>query len=81
MVYMYDWIEPPYQNDKMLYLICQQVWYNNKGWFAVVAYMSAMNNLILRSNLDPALDPTRYGITTVNHPMELTKNQLNEQLL
>lgn len=65
----------------MLYLICQQVWYNNKGWFAVVAYMSAMNNLILRSNLDPALDPTRYGITTVNHPMELTKNQLNEQLL
>lgn len=75
------WIEPPYQNDKMLYLICQQVWYNNKGWFAVVAYMSAMNNLILRSNLDPALDPTRYGITTVNHPMELTKNQLNEQLL
>ena len=81
MVYMYDWIEPPYQNDKMLYLICKQVWYNNKGWFAVVAYMSAMNNLILRSNLDPALDPTRYGITTVNHPMELTKNQLNEQLL
>lgn len=81
MVYMYDWIKPPYQNDKMLYLICQQVWYNNKGWFAVVAYMSAMNNLILRSNLDPALDPTRYGITTVNHPMELTKNQLNEQLL
>lgn len=75
------WIEPPYQNDKILYLICQQVWYNNKGWFAVVAYMSAMNNLILRSNLDPALDPTRYGITTVNHPMELTKNQLNEQLL
>lgn len=75
------WIEPPYQNDKMLYLICQQVWYNNKGWFAVVAYMSAMNNLILRSNLDPAVDPTRYGITTVNHPMELTKNQLNEQLL
>lgn len=74
-------IEPPYQNDKILYLICQQVWYNNKGWFAVVAYMSAMNNLILRSNLDPALDPTRYGITTVNHPMELTKNQLNEQLL
>ncbi|XP_078319655.1 phospholipid-transporting ATPase ABCA1-like isoform X1 [Crassostrea virginica] len=58
-----------------------KVWYNNKGWFAVVAYMSAMNNLILRSNLDPALDPTRYGITTVNHPMELTKNQLNEQLL
>lgn len=43
--------------------------------------MSAMNNLILRSNLDPSLDPTRYGITTVNHPMELTKTQLNEQLL
>lgn len=58
-----------------------KVWYNNKGWFAIVAYMSAMNNLILRSNLDPSLDPTRYGITTVNHPMELTKTQLNEQLL
>ncbi|XP_056020266.1 phospholipid-transporting ATPase ABCA1-like isoform X2 [Ostrea edulis] len=58
-----------------------KVWYNNKGWFAVVAYMSAMNNLILRSNLDPSLDPTRYGITTVNHPMELTKAQLTEKLL
>ncbi|XP_061181755.1 phospholipid-transporting ATPase ABCA1-like [Saccostrea echinata] len=58
-----------------------KVWYNNKGWFAVVAYMSAMNNLILRSNLDPSQDPTLYGITTVNHPMELTKDQLNENLM
>ncbi|XP_062578503.1 ATP-binding cassette sub-family A member 7-like [Saccostrea cucullata] len=46
-----------------------KVWYNNKGWFAVVAYMSAMNNLYI------------YVSVGITHPMELTKEQLNENLL
>uniref|UniRef100_A0A8K9XYQ5 P-type phospholipid transporter n=1 Tax=Oncorhynchus mykiss TaxID=8022 RepID=A0A8K9XYQ5_ONCMY len=54
------------------------VWYNNKGWHAMVAFMNVANNAILRANLpkDASLDV--YGITTINHPLNLTKEQLSE---
>ena len=58
-----------------------QVWFNNKGWTASVSYMNAMNNLILRSLLPQDKDPRNYGIVTVNHPLNLTKAQLNEETL
>uniref|UniRef100_A0A673W8V3 P-type phospholipid transporter n=1 Tax=Salmo trutta TaxID=8032 RepID=A0A673W8V3_SALTR len=55
-----------------------KVWYNNKGWHAMVAFMNVANNAILRANLpkDARLDV--YGITTINHPLNLTKEQLSE---
>nr|XP_046148467.1 LOW QUALITY PROTEIN: retinal-specific phospholipid-transporting ATPase ABCA4a [Oncorhynchus gorbuscha] len=55
-----------------------KVWYNNKGWHAMVAFMNVANNAILRANLpkDASLDV--YGITTINHPLNLTKEQLSE---
>ncbi|XP_033737988.1 phospholipid-transporting ATPase ABCA1-like [Pecten maximus] len=52
-----------------------KVWYNNKGWPAVVIYMNVMNNIILRSKLQSHQDPNNYGISTTNHPMNLTMKQ------
>ena len=40
-----------------------------------------MNNLILRSNLPAGKDPADYGITAFNHPMDMTKEQLNDEAL
>ncbi|GFR62998.1 ATP-binding cassette sub-family A member 1 [Elysia marginata] len=57
------------------------VWFNNKGWASSVSYMNAMNNLILRTLLPQDKDPRNYGIVTVNHPLNLTKAQLNEETL
>ena len=35
-----------------------------------------MNNALLRTNLPAGLTPERYGIVTVNHPMNRTRKQL-----
>ena len=58
-----------------------QVWYNNDGWTAIVSYMNVMNNLILRSRLNPGQIPEQYGITTVNYPMNATVKQVTEEML
>lgn len=58
-------------------LLCQ-VWYNNKGWHAVVAFMNVANNAILRAYLPPSTKPVHFGITAINHPLNLTKEQLSE---
>lgn len=55
-----------------------QVWYNNKGWHAMVAFMNVANNAILRAFLPPSAKPEEFGITTINHPLNLTKEQLSE---
>ncbi|KAK7490495.1 hypothetical protein BaRGS_00018281 [Batillaria attramentaria] len=57
-----------------------KVWYNNKAWAAIVAYMNSLNNVILRSYL-PESEWDKYGIVTVNHPMNFTKAQLDEETL
>ncbi|KAK7488493.1 hypothetical protein BaRGS_00020278 [Batillaria attramentaria] len=57
-----------------------KVWYNNKGWIAIVAYMNSLNNVILRSYL-PESVRDQYGIVTVNHPMNFTQQQLDEESL
>ena len=31
-----------------------RVWFNNKGWAASVAYMNAVNNIILRAGVQQA---------------------------
>uniref|UniRef100_A0A3P9NX15 ATP-binding cassette, sub-family A (ABC1), member 4a n=1 Tax=Poecilia reticulata TaxID=8081 RepID=A0A3P9NX15_POERE len=55
-----------------------KVWYNNKGWHAMVSFMNVANNAILRANLPKGADLNEYGITVVNHPLNLTKEQLSE---
>uniref|UniRef100_A0A7N6BSR9 P-type phospholipid transporter n=1 Tax=Anabas testudineus TaxID=64144 RepID=A0A7N6BSR9_ANATE len=56
----------------------QNVWYNNKGWHAMVAYMNVANNAVLRAFLPWTANPAEFGITAVNHPLNLTKEQLSE---
>ncbi|KAG8455080.1 hypothetical protein GDO86_001341 [Hymenochirus boettgeri] len=58
-----------------------KVWFNNKGWHAVGAFLNVMNNAILRSKLREGEDPSSYGITAFNHPLNLTKEQLSEVAL
>ncbi|XP_034470227.1 retinal-specific phospholipid-transporting ATPase ABCA4-like isoform X1 [Hippoglossus hippoglossus] len=55
-----------------------KVWYNNKGWHAMVTFMNVANNAILRAFLPPTADPVKFGITAINHPLNLTKEQLSE---
>ncbi|KAK2858624.1 hypothetical protein Q5P01_003244 [Channa striata] len=55
-----------------------KVWYNNKGWHAMVSFMNVANNAILRANLPKGANPAEYGMTAINHPMNLTKEQLSE---
>ncbi|KAG8130416.1 hypothetical protein E2320_017030 [Naja naja] len=58
-----------------------KVWFNNKGWHAVGAFLNVMNNAILRANLQDGENPSNYGITVFNHPLNLTKQQLSEVAL
>uniref|UniRef100_M3XGV9 ATP binding cassette subfamily A member 4 n=1 Tax=Latimeria chalumnae TaxID=7897 RepID=M3XGV9_LATCH len=55
-----------------------KVWFNNKGWHAMVSFMNVANNAILRANLPEEKSPEDYGITAFNHPLNLTKEQLSE---
>ncbi|XP_078074970.1 retinal-specific phospholipid-transporting ATPase ABCA4 [Mustelus asterias] len=55
-----------------------KVWFNNKGWHAIIAFMNIANNAILRANLPDQLSAEDYGITVINHPLNLTKEQLSE---
>ncbi|XP_024118032.1 retinal-specific phospholipid-transporting ATPase ABCA4 [Oryzias melastigma] len=55
-----------------------KVWYNNKGWHAMVAYMNVANNAILRAFLPAGHRTEEFGITAINHPLNLTKEQLSE---
>ncbi|XP_066547830.1 retinal-specific phospholipid-transporting ATPase ABCA4 isoform X2 [Amia ocellicauda] len=55
-----------------------KVWYNNKGWHAMVSFLNVANNAILRAYLPRDENPAEYGITTINHPLNLTKEQLSE---
>ncbi|XP_054620921.1 retinal-specific phospholipid-transporting ATPase ABCA4a isoform X3 [Dunckerocampus dactyliophorus] len=55
-----------------------KVWYNNKGWHAMVSFLNVANNAILRANLPKGTHLDQYGITAINHPLNLTKEQLSE---
>ncbi|XP_044032286.1 retinal-specific phospholipid-transporting ATPase ABCA4a isoform X2 [Siniperca chuatsi] len=55
-----------------------KVWYNNKGWHTMVSFMNVANNAILRANLPKGANLDEYGITAINHPLNLTKEQLSE---
>ncbi|XP_019618294.1 PREDICTED: ATP-binding cassette sub-family A member 1-like [Branchiostoma belcheri] len=58
-----------------------KVWYNNKGYHAMVAYVNVISNAILRANLPSSSNPRLHGITAYNHPMNFTKEQLSEETL
>ncbi|KAM6396101.1 phospholipid-transporting ATPase ABCA7 [Rhynochetos jubatus] len=58
-----------------------KVWFNNKGWHAMVSFVNVASNGVLRARLPPGADPTLYGITATNHPLNLTKEQLSEAAL
>ncbi|CAI5650790.1 unnamed protein product [Oreochromis niloticus] len=51
-----------------------KVWYNNKGWHAMVSFVNVMNNGLLRASPERR----KHGITAYNHPLNLTKEQLTE---
>ena len=44
----------------------------------MVTFLNVANNAILRAFLPPTADPTKFGITAINHPLNLTKEQLSE---
>ncbi|KAM4548979.1 phospholipid-transporting ATPase ABCA1 isoform 1-T1 [Odontesthes bonariensis] len=58
-----------------------KVWYNNKGWHAMVSFVNVMNNGLLRASLPPGPERTKHGITAYNHPLNLTKEQLTEMAM
>ncbi|CAN8201484.1 unnamed protein product [Coccothraustes coccothraustes] len=58
-----------------------KVWFNNKGWHAMVSFLNVASNGLLRARLPPGSDPARFGITATNHPLNLTKEQLSEAAL
>ncbi|KAM7000494.1 phospholipid-transporting ATPase ABCA1b [Tautogolabrus adspersus] len=58
-----------------------KIWFNNKGWHSIGAFINVMNNAILRANLPPGTDPSRFGISAFNHPLNLTKEQLSQVAL
>ncbi|KAM6235913.1 phospholipid-transporting ATPase ABCA7 [Porphyrio hochstetteri] len=58
-----------------------KVWFNNKGWHAVVSFINVANNGLLRAHLPAGTPPALYGVTATNHPLNLTKEQLSEAAL
>uniref|UniRef100_A0A8C6UGY2 ATP-binding cassette, sub-family A (ABC1), member 1A n=1 Tax=Neogobius melanostomus TaxID=47308 RepID=A0A8C6UGY2_9GOBI len=47
----------------------------------IASFLNVMNNGILRASLPPGKDPTKFGITAHNHPLNLTKEQLSQVAL
>ncbi|XP_035280221.1 phospholipid-transporting ATPase ABCA1-like isoform X1 [Anguilla anguilla] len=58
-----------------------KIWFNNKGWHSIGAFVNVMNNGILRANLPKGQDPRKFGISAFNHPLNLTKEQLSQVAL
>ncbi|XP_053447493.1 retinal-specific phospholipid-transporting ATPase ABCA4 isoform X1 [Nycticebus coucang] len=55
-----------------------KVWFNNKGWHAMVIFLNVAHSAILRASLPKDRDPEEYGITVISQPLNLTKEQLSE---
>uniref|UniRef100_A0A9J7YH64 P-type phospholipid transporter n=1 Tax=Cyprinus carpio carpio TaxID=630221 RepID=A0A9J7YH64_CYPCA len=65
----------------LLYYVSMTIWFNNKGWHSIGAFLNVMNNAVLRANLPPGLDQSKFGIKAFNHPLNLTKEQLSQVAL
>ena len=57
------------------------VYFNNKGFHSVAAYLNAVNNARLRKSVVDEKDKTQYGITTYSHPIRESSNQVTGQSL
>uniref|UniRef100_A0A8C5L437 P-type phospholipid transporter n=2 Tax=Jaculus jaculus TaxID=51337 RepID=A0A8C5L437_JACJA len=55
-----------------------KVWFNNKGWHALVSFLNVAHNAILRASLPKDRNPEEHGITLISQPLNLTKEQLSE---
>ncbi|XP_005385060.1 PREDICTED: retinal-specific ATP-binding cassette transporter [Chinchilla lanigera] len=55
-----------------------KVWFNNKGWHALVSFLNVAHNAILRASLHEDRHPEEHGITVISQPLNLTKEQLSE---
>ncbi|KAJ0055813.1 hypothetical protein NL108_012856, partial [Boleophthalmus pectinirostris] len=60
-----------------MYFVPGQVWFYNQAWHGMASFINVANNAILRGNLPVGQDPLSYGISVSNHPLNLTKEQLN----
>lgn len=64
-----------------------QVWYDNKGWVSSIAYLNGLNNMIFREaaaeskNNGTAAGKNGFGITLIQHPLNLTDSQSNKESL
>ncbi|TNN85161.1 ATP-binding cassette sub-family A member 1 [Liparis tanakae] len=54
-----------------------KVWFYNEAWHGMASFLSVANNAILRGYLPAGQDPSQYGISVSNHPLNLTKEQLS----
>lgn len=63
--------------DFTMFCVPWQVWFYNMAWHGMVSFLNVANNAILRGNLLTGQDPRSYGISVSNHPLNLTKEQLN----
>ncbi|XP_055329067.1 ATP-binding cassette sub-family A member 7-like [Paramacrobiotus metropolitanus] len=58
-----------------------KVWFNNRGWASSVSYVNAINNVLLRSRLKPDQNPAKYGMLAINHPLNRTEEQMEDQVM
>ncbi|XP_078217434.1 phospholipid-transporting ATPase ABCA7 isoform X5 [Callithrix jacchus] len=58
-----------------------KIWFNNKGWHSMVAFINRGNNALLHAHLPPGPARRAHSIVTLNHPLNLTKEQLSEAAL
>ncbi|XP_012921244.1 ATP-binding cassette sub-family A member 7 [Heterocephalus glaber] len=58
-----------------------KIWFNNKGWHAMVAFVNRANNALLHAHLPAGPAQHAHSIITLNHPLNMTKEQLSEAAL
>lgn len=66
-----------------LFVLFVQIWYNNKGWPASIAFVNIFNNALLRSILvekNQSTNPAQFGITGYSHPLPRTEIQIDSEL-
>ncbi|XP_071820131.1 ATP-binding cassette sub-family A member 2-like isoform X3 [Apostichopus japonicus] len=58
-------------------------WHNDKGYHSLPTYVNVLNNAILRANLHPSKhgNPSGYGMTVINHPMNKTGWSLTDDFI
>lgn len=54
-----------------------KVWFDNNGYHSMPIWMNVLNNARLRSRLPPSADPNQFGIVAINHPLNLTEQNID----